>query len=87
MISVVIPVMDSEEITRHLFEQISQNTFLPAEIFLIDNGTDHKFFKFYKFHKIFPKLKSPSAASIRMAGPPTSPPAETAIRATAGTAS
>ena len=56
MISVVIPVMDSEDITKHLFEQISQNTFLPAEIFLIDNGTDHKFYKFYKFHKIFPNL-------------------------------
>ena len=56
MISVVIPVMDSVEITKHLFEQISENTYIPSEIFLIDNGTDHKFYKFYKFHKIFPTL-------------------------------
>lgn len=56
MISVVIPVMDSEDITRHLFDQISSNTMIPSEILLIDNGTDHKEYKFYKFHKSFPKL-------------------------------
>lgn len=53
MISVVIPVMNSEHETRELFEQISKNTVLPHEIFLVDNASNERF---YKYPKIFSKL-------------------------------
>lgn len=54
MISVVIPVMDSFEMTKNLFQQIVRNTVVPSEIFLIDNGSRST--DFSKFPKLFSKL-------------------------------
>jgi GT2 family glycosyltransferase len=55
MISVIMPVMGSYDMTLFLFEQMVRNSVLPQEVFLIDNGSDEDC-KFYKFEKMFPEL-------------------------------
>ena len=48
MISVIVPVYNNIQITDDFFETICENTVIPSEIILVDNGSADKYYKLVK---------------------------------------